>query len=66
MTGHKVAARDEPRLQPLVHHFMFGPGFTAGCPACSGTDRAALGRDEGRGDGGPLNFPRRHDEYGPT
>ena len=23
------------RSQLLVYHFMFGPGFTAGCPACS-------------------------------
>src|SRR6476660_7086300 len=23
------------RSQLLVYHFMFGPGFTAGCPSCS-------------------------------
>src|SRR5580692_703457 len=23
------------RSQLLIYHFMFGPGFTAGCPACS-------------------------------
>src|SRR6516225_2699598 len=23
------------RSQLLVYHFMFGPGYTAGCPACS-------------------------------
>jgi len=23
------------RSQVLIYHFMFGPGFTAGCPACS-------------------------------
>jgi predicted dithiol-disulfide oxidoreductase (DUF899 family) len=25
------------RSQLLVYHFMFGPGYTAGCPACSAT-----------------------------
>src|SRR5260370_35664520 len=23
------------RSQLVVYHFMFGPGYTAGCPACS-------------------------------
>ena len=25
------------RSQLVVYHFMFGPGYTAGCPACSST-----------------------------
>jgi predicted dithiol-disulfide oxidoreductase (DUF899 family) len=25
------------RSQLIVYHFMFGPGYTAGCPACSAT-----------------------------
>src|SRR5207302_7302957 len=25
----------EGRSQLLVYHFMFGPGYTAGCPSCS-------------------------------
>ena len=25
------------RFQLVVYHFMFGPGYTAGCPACSAT-----------------------------
>jgi predicted dithiol-disulfide oxidoreductase (DUF899 family) len=25
------------RSQLVVYHFMFGPGYTAGCPACSAT-----------------------------
>src|SRR5262245_65566600 len=25
------------RSQLAVYHFMFGPGYTAGCPACSST-----------------------------
>src|SRR3954468_3932603 len=25
------------RSQPVVYHFMFGPGYSAGCPACSAT-----------------------------
>jgi predicted dithiol-disulfide oxidoreductase (DUF899 family) len=25
------------RSQLMVYHFMFGPGYTAGCPACSST-----------------------------
>src|SRR5580704_3371065 len=25
------------RTQLVVYHFMFGPGYTAGCPACSAT-----------------------------
>jgi DNA-binding transcriptional ArsR family regulator len=42
------------RSQLLVYHFMFGPGYTAGCPACSAIairhsclltcDNATLGR----------------------
>src|SRR5271157_2238393 len=24
------------RSQLLIYHFMFGPDYTAGCPACSG------------------------------
>ena len=27
----------EGRSQLVVYHFMFGPGYTAGCPACSST-----------------------------
>ena len=27
----------EGRSQLVVYHFMFGPGYTAGCPACSAT-----------------------------
>ena len=27
----------EGRSQLLVYHFMFGPDYTAGCPACSST-----------------------------
>lgn len=27
----------EDRSQLIVHHFMFGPGWTAGCPGCSFT-----------------------------
>src|SRR5215216_3913008 len=34
------------RSQLLVYHFMFGPDYTAGCPACSaiadGFDRSAV------------------------
>ena len=33
----KKSLRDlfEGRSQLIVYHFMFGPGFTAGCPSCS-------------------------------
>jgi predicted dithiol-disulfide oxidoreductase (DUF899 family) len=27
----------EARSQLIVYHFMFGPGYTAGCPTCSAT-----------------------------
>ncbi len=32
-----LAALFAARLQLVVYHFMFGPGYTAGCPACSAT-----------------------------
>src|SRR5262247_2333293 len=31
----KLADLFRGRSQLLVYHFMFGPDFTAGCPACS-------------------------------
>lgn len=35
----KVSFADlfDGRSQLVVYHFMFGPGYTAGCPACSAT-----------------------------
>ncbi len=35
----KVSLADlfKGRSQLVVYHFMFGPGYTAGCPACSST-----------------------------
>src|SRR5690348_13736665 len=30
-----LAGRFRGRSQLLVYHFMFGPDYTAGCPACS-------------------------------
>src|ERR671937_845665 len=45
MTQHRTGTREEwlasladlfrGRSQLLVYHFMFGPDYTAGCPACS-------------------------------
>ena len=59
------------RSQLLFYHFMFGPEYTGGCPACSTIadgfdglwgmyqwlDRAPLGRNEAG------LWWRRHDEY---
>jgi predicted dithiol-disulfide oxidoreductase (DUF899 family) len=33
--GASLADLFRGRSQLLVYHFMFGPGYTAGCPACS-------------------------------
>jgi predicted dithiol-disulfide oxidoreductase (DUF899 family) len=37
--GGKVSLADlfKGRSQLVVYHFMFGPGYTAGCPTCSAT-----------------------------
>jgi hypothetical protein len=32
-----LAGLFDGRSQLVVYHFMFGPGYTAGCPACSST-----------------------------
>jgi predicted dithiol-disulfide oxidoreductase (DUF899 family) len=61
------------RSQLVVYHFMFGAGYTAGCPYSSGgrgveflmgyypiLDRVPNGRDEGDGF---QTWLRRHDEY---
>ena len=31
------------RSQLLVYHFMFGPGYTAGCPVCRERNHAPAG-----------------------
>src|SRR5436189_5123987 len=33
----RLAELFDGRSQLVVYHFMFGPGYTAGCPTCSAT-----------------------------
>lgn len=35
--ARSLAELFDGRSQLVVYHFMFGPGYTAGCPACSST-----------------------------
>src|SRR3546814_9367047 len=41
---HSLADLFEGRRQLLVQHFMFGPGWTQGCPSCSFIDRKSISR----------------------